>query len=219
MPAAVADLLAALGEAFSHIGVRWYLFGAQAAIIHGSARLTGDVDVTVDLADHGTRECVRALRQRGFELRVREVDDFVSRTRVLPFVHRASGIPVDVVLAGPGIEEQFLERAEQRFVGSVSVPVAKMEDVVAMKVLAGRPKDLEDAVVMLASAGMVDVRLIRATLRLLEHALDQSDLIPQFDRALRSVKRLRSGTPYKHHLGGHKGAKRTPAKRPGRTAR
>ncbi len=69
----------------------------------------------------------------------------MARWTVLPFVHRASGMPVDVVLAGPGIEELFLERAEQHSVGNARLSVAKMEDVVAMKILAGRPKYIEDA--------------------------------------------------------------------------
>lgn len=35
---------------------------------------------------------------------------FVERTRVLPMVHRGTAIPVDMVLAGPGLEELFLSR-------------------------------------------------------------------------------------------------------------
>jgi hypothetical protein len=48
------------------------------------------------------------------------------------------GPPLDVVLAGPGLEELFLARAESREIGGVLVPVATGEDLVAMKVLAGR---------------------------------------------------------------------------------
>jgi hypothetical protein len=85
MPSPVAELLAVLGGALNRLGLRWYLFGAQAAIIHGSARLTGDVDVTVDLAGHSAHELVGVLRELGFELRVQDVDDFAARTSVLPF--------------------------------------------------------------------------------------------------------------------------------------
>ena len=44
MPSPVAEVLAALVACFHSLGVRWYLFGAQAAIYHGVARLTADVD-------------------------------------------------------------------------------------------------------------------------------------------------------------------------------
>ena len=44
-----AELLAALAPPLHQLGVGWYLFGAQAAMLHGAERLTADVDVTVHL--------------------------------------------------------------------------------------------------------------------------------------------------------------------------
>jgi hypothetical protein len=51
MSSPVAELLADLAAAFDQRRVDWYLFGAQAAILHGAARLTADVDVTVRLPE------------------------------------------------------------------------------------------------------------------------------------------------------------------------
>jgi hypothetical protein len=42
-------------------------------------------------------------------------------------------MPLDLVLAGPGLEEQFFARAVERRVGDVIVPVASAEDLVAMR--------------------------------------------------------------------------------------
>jgi hypothetical protein len=181
----VADLLADLGSALEARGLRWYLFGAQAAILHGVARLTADVDVTVEPGDCSSAELVARLDEAGFELRVADADGFVAVTRVLPFVHRRSRIPVDVVLAGPGLEELFLSRVEPRLVGGVSIPVASAEDLVTMKILAGRAKDLEDALIVVRTRGpALDVSRIRETVRLLEQALDRADLLPELDRVL-----------------------------------
>ena len=52
-------------------------------------------------------------------------------------------MPLDVILAGPGLEDQFFAGATERMVGDVRVPVVCAEDLVAMKILAGRPTDLE----------------------------------------------------------------------------
>lgn len=179
-----AELLAALAPALQKLGVGWYLFGAQAAMLHGAERLTADVDVTVHLRDRSTKELVHALERAGFHMRV-EGEDFVERTRVLPVLHVATGIALDVVLAGPGIEELFLERAELRDYRGVQVPVARAEDLIVMKILASRPKDMEDVVAILrARAEALDIDLVRSTLALLEQALDQSDLMPELERAL-----------------------------------
>ena len=190
MSSPIGEVLAALGTCFDSLGVRWYLFGAQAAIFHGVARLTADVDVTVLPEPHSTGRLARAMEANGFRLRVTATDDFVARTRVLPFVHAATRLPVDVVLAGPGIEERFLDRAEFHVLEGVRVPIATVEDLVTMKILAGRPKDLDDAKGMLrARSEEVDLDHVRRTLQLLEEALSQSDLIPRLEQLIRREKR------------------------------
>ena len=127
---------------------------------------------------------VDALREAGFTLRVPD-PGFVARTRVLPVTHVASGIPADIVFGGPGIEEMFLARAQVLEVDGIRVPVACAEDVVVMKLLAGRAKDVEDVVAILAAhRDDLNLDLVRGTVRMLEGALDQSDLSPALDQAL-----------------------------------
>ena len=175
--------LAALREA----GVRWYLFGAQAALVHGAARLTSDVDATV-LCDPGDVVALTAvLAAHGFALRPAP-PDFIERTRVVPLAHVRTGMQADVVLGGPGLEEMFASRAVVRDLDGVPVPVAMAEDLLAMKILAGRPKDLDDVRALLASnPGRLDLDQTRAVLRELEMALDRRDLLEELERAIRSL--------------------------------
>jgi hypothetical protein len=190
-PQPVAELLTALQGALAALGVRWFLFGAQAAILHGVARLSADVDVTVELGARSSRELVAALATAGFEPRVPDAIAFAEATRVLPFVHGPSRMPLDVVLAGPGLEEQFLAGVQERVVGSVRVPVVCAEDLVAMKMLAGRPRDLDDvAAIARVRRADLDLERIRRTLRLLEHALDRGDLVSDLERLVAAARRL-----------------------------
>ncbi|OGK82051.1 MAG: hypothetical protein A2X51_07855 [Candidatus Rokubacteria bacterium GWC2_70_24] len=186
MPASrspLADLLADLRQVLAGVGARWYLFGAQAAILHGAARLTADVDITVDPGTRTAGDLAMALGAAGFEPRVGDVAAFAEANRVLPLVHARTRIPVDVVLAGPGLEDLFFARAEQRPIGDVTVPVACAEDVVTMKVLGGRAKDLDDAAAILrAQRGTLDLHRVRETLRQIEQALDRSDLVAALER-------------------------------------
>jgi len=188
-----AELLAGLAGALRSLGCRWYLFGAQAAILHGAERLTNDIDVTVDLGEVSLKSLLRALRASGFVLRVKNPQKFVESTRVLPARHRGSGIDVDIVLAGPGPEQLFLERAVRRRIEGVWIPVASVEDVVAMKVLSGRPKDAEDVKEIVAAQGpRLDVGRVRATLESFEDALDRSDLLVAFETLAKAVGKRRS---------------------------
>jgi hypothetical protein len=190
-PAGPAELLAALAAALDALGVRWYVFGAQAALLWGRPRLTADVDVTVKCS-LPTRELVGALEARGFSLRVDGTAEFIQATRVVPLEHRASGLALDVVLAGPGLEELFLERAVPVDVAGTVVPFISPEDLIVTKLLAGREKDIDDVRGVLSERGSaLDIERIRTTLALLEQALGQSDLTPALERELERWRRSR----------------------------
>ena len=183
MPSPFAEVLYSLRGTFESLELGWYVFGAQAALVHGAVRMTADVDVTVFPGDLTTEALVEALEGHGFELRGVETD-FVRDTRVLPLTHLATGINADVVIGGPGIEELFCARAEYADLGGTMVPVAAAEDVIAMKILSGRPKDRDDVVAIIAAQGPVlNHDRVRETLELLEKALDRSDLVAELERA------------------------------------
>ena len=71
------------------------------------------------------------------------------------------------------------------------MPVISPEDLVIAKILAGRPKDIEDASGLWRIRGAeLDAARIESVLRLLEGALGQSDLLPAFE----SIRRARGRT-------------------------
>lgn len=183
-PAGPAELLSDLSAALDALGAGWYVFGAQAALVWGRPRLTTDVDVTVKCSA-STDQLVRALDTSGFSPRIDATEAFIRTTRVVPLEHRASGLALDLVLAGPGLEDLFLERAVSIDVAGTAVPFISPEDLIVTKVLAGREKDIEDVRGVLSERGStLDVNQIRTTLGLLEDALGQSDLMPVFDAEL-----------------------------------
>lgn len=185
-PAAV-ELLAALAPVLERWG-RWYLFGAQAVTLHGVPRLSADVDVTLALTPDEPDRFATEMQAAGFSLAVVDAD-FIRRTRVMPFIHAATGMPLDVVLAGSGLEDEFLGRAETTDVGGTRVPLIEAGDLVIAKILAARPKDLEDVrALWRIHAGNLDTQRIRNVLRLLEEALSQSDLVSTFDEIARSPR-------------------------------
>lgn len=192
----LADLLGALAGVLPAWAQRWYLFGAQAVQVWGTPRLTGDVDVTAELRGGDTASFVAAMREAGFDLRVRDIARFVKRTRVFPFVHRDSNIPVDVVLAGPGLEEEFLKRAIRVDIGGTVLPVISPEDLIVTKLLAGRPKDIEDVHGILRErVGRLDLKRIRRTLARLGEAVAQPELTRLFERELFRLKPTRTRNP------------------------
>jgi hypothetical protein len=180
VPAAEAALVAFV-EFAAHRKLRWYLFGAQAANFHGSPRNTSDLDITIDLGDRATPEFMTELALAGFEAPPFATAAFIASSRVIPIVHKASSYAIDLVLAGPGFEQQFLEEVVIVQLGSVEVPVISPENLVVTKVLAGRPRDLEDVRELLAIRAL-DHSKIEELLGQLEEAIADSELLATYRR-------------------------------------
>jgi len=152
-------------------------------------RLSADVDVTLALEPDAPEAFARDMADAGFRLRIAD-PDFVRRTRVMPFFHTRTGMPLDIVLAGSGLEDDFLDRAVSCDVGGTSVPIIDVEDLVIAKVLAGRPKDLDDARAIWRLHGKTrDRARIRQVLAQLEDALAQGDLVRTFEDIARPTGR------------------------------
>jgi hypothetical protein len=191
MASPLADLFASLRGVMDELKVSWYVFDAQAAIMHGATRLTADVDITVDLRSVPLTSLVSALEKSGFTARVADISGFVARSRVLPMVETASRIPVDLILAGTQLEEDVLRRSRVHIVEGVSVPVASAEDVILMKLLAGRSKDLDDVLsVLAANLPALDLAALKDRLAALEAALDRRDLRSTLSSLLDRARRI-----------------------------
>jgi hypothetical protein len=185
---AAAELLAALGRVMRRRRWRWYVFGAQAVVAYGRPRMTADVDVTVELAGSDVRDLITDLEKRGFELRFPLRDELLAEMRLLPMVHVPTAVPLDLVLAGRGLEEEFLSRSTLVDIGGVKVPMISVEDLIAVKILAGRRKDLEDVRgVLLEQRGRIDLDRTRDVLSSLQAVVGEDRLLPRLDRLLRAV--------------------------------
>jgi predicted nucleotidyltransferase len=165
-------------------GWRWYVFGAQAVAAYGRPRLTADVDVTIEPTGAGAGEVIAALDAHGFTLSA----EHLGKARLLPMVHVPSGFPLDLVIASPGLDDELLARARWLDLGGVEAPVVSVEDLVVMKVLAGRRKDLEDVRGVLAvQEARIDLGRVRDLLGALESATGERKLLARLERLVRSA--------------------------------
>jgi hypothetical protein len=144
--------LEALGRILERLGIRWVLAGALAANRYRvTTRLTQDVDLL--LADHGPGLAAleRELRSAGFELRHASPKGEVLRLR-----HPELGA-ADLIAAGTGYERQAIARARSESLPSgVEVRVLAPEDVIVLKLVAGRAQDIADIEAILAARISLD---------------------------------------------------------------
>ena len=185
---AVAEVLDVLRRVLDERGLRWFVFGAQAVAVRGAPRATQDIDVTVQVERTGIQALVGSLESAGLRHRHPDLaDDLLARGAVVPFVH-SSGMEVDLVIAGSGLEAMALDRASRVAIDGVDVPVAHATDLAVMKVLAGRGKDLDDLRSLLAG-GDVDLEEARDLLGQFEEALGRADLLARLEDAVDAIER------------------------------
>jgi Nucleotidyl transferase AbiEii toxin, Type IV TA system len=129
-------------------GVDFVVVGGIAAVAHGSATLTQDLDIAYAPAQENLDRLGRVLVDLGARLRgVTDDVPFIpdgrtlKRTRVLTLETPIG--PVDLLARPDGAPEyeRLRERASREVIGGVEVRVASLDDLIAMKKAAGRPKD------------------------------------------------------------------------------
>jgi hypothetical protein len=167
---------------------------AQAVNLYARPRMTVDVDVTVEWPRSDLETLMKKARANGFDLLVDDPKAFLKATSVLPFAHRRTGMPVDVVLASSGLERDLLDGAVSVRIGTFRVPVIAPEGLVVTKLLAGRAKDVEDAEsVLREQRAAIDAARVRKLLAEIERAVDVSDLVRTFDALVRRTRPKRVG--------------------------
>jgi len=140
-------------------GVDFVVVGGIAAVLHGSARATFDLDIAFAADDanlHALGDVLTDLRARlkGVGEDVPFVPDAATlrRISVLTMVTPLGEIDVMTRPAGAPAFTTLRRRADRYDLGDFTISVASIDDLIAMKQAAGRPKDLADVVELEAIA-------------------------------------------------------------------
>ena len=137
-------------EALSSGGVKFVIVGGVAATIHGSARLTSDIDVVYERSDTNFRRLVSALGPLGPYLRGAPAGlpfrfDEETLRHGLNFTFTTSAGPIDLLgeLTGVGRYAQLEGHTVDVELFGTTYRCLDLETLIRAKRAAGRPKDLE----------------------------------------------------------------------------
>jgi len=149
-------LLAALNEA----GARYIVVGGLATILHGYPRITGDIDLIIDLQQDEALKSVSALTALGFfPLAPVPAADFAEKEKreswrkekgMLVFSMWQRGEVarvVDLFIENPYPFDEMYARAKIVDLGdALEIRIASIDDLIGMKTGTGRAKDEEDVI-------------------------------------------------------------------------
>lgn len=170
---ALADLTVALDAT----RVPWMVIGGIAVIARGVRRFTTDIDAAIRGDGLAIAPLLRALAKRKIVPRIDDAERFAAENLVLLLEHAPSGVELDVSLAWTAFEHDAIASAEVAPFGVVKAPMARPEDLIVFKAIAGRGKDIEDATALLVLYPKLDLGRIRDRVRELAELADAPELV------------------------------------------
>jgi nucleotidyltransferase AbiEii toxin of type IV toxin-antitoxin system len=182
-------------------GARWALVGGLAFSVRAEPRTTRDIDLLIAAAtDAEAESLVRDLCDLGYRLLEQLENEVTGRLATVrlsaPGAGVAGGVVLDLFFDYSGLEPEMVGRAELvALVPELRAPVVQLGDLLALKVLAARPRDLEDAGALVDKAEAEDLLLARQGLQALGRlgTHRRADLVGELDRLIaeRATRRFR----------------------------
>jgi hypothetical protein len=176
--------LADLASALNATGVPWMVIGGIAVIARGVRRMTTDIDATVRGDQADVASLVRALAKKRIVPRIDNAERFASESLVLLLRHGPTGVEFDVSMAWTDFEHAAIAASSIAAFGVVKAPMARPEDLIVFKAIAGRPKDIEDATALLVLYPKLDRNWLRGRVSQLAALADEPELATGLETAI-----------------------------------
>jgi len=174
-PNTVTPLLAplqALQNLISQLNDQGVIIGGIAASLLGAPRFTVDLDAVVILDFADIPSLLKMASAQGIEPRISAAEAFARTNRVLLLRHVSGEIDIDLSLGMLPFEIEMVARGITVDVGPVRLRLPTPEDLIILKAVAHRPKDLEDVKAIAESNPNLDKERIRFWVDQFGEALD-----------------------------------------------
>ncbi len=168
---------------FEGMGTRYAVMGGIAVRIYGIPRPTHDIDFTLALDRSRLPDLYEAARSLGYTVPEEYAAGWVDQVASLPLIKvrlylEGRGIDIDIFLAESPFQEQLLTRRRCEHVDDFPVWFVSPEDLVLLKLLAHRPRDLADIGDILFIQGQLDESYMR-------HWAEQLGVLQKLEEVLR----------------------------------
>jgi hypothetical protein len=187
-PPEFLDALRALHDALQSLNVPWMVIGGVAVIAHGVPRYTADIDATVAAPNEPLERVFDTFARHHVVPRIEGALAFARERQVLLLRHELSGVALDVSLAWLPFEVEAIRRSETLDYAGVTIRIPRADDLVIYKMVAARPRDLEDVERLLLLHGpSLDLQHVTVTVREFADALEDAGRIDALERLLKKT--------------------------------
>jgi len=169
-------------EAFDNRGI---VIGGVAVSILGKPRLTADADAMFLLPAKKIPELIEQASREGIVPRIPDVEEFARRNRVVLLRHEESGVDIDISLGLLPFEVEAVERSREYDTGSLTVRLPTPEDLIILKAVAHRPKDMTDIATVLNAHDDLDTERIIFWVQQFAELLEIPEVLTELEDIIR----------------------------------
>lgn len=184
----LAAALAALADSLRARGIPTVIIGGIAASLLGRPRLTRDIDAMVDVPETDWQTILNATADYEITPRVERPLEFARNTRVLLLRHAPSQIDIDIVLAALPFEREAVASGQLMMLDQIEVHLPRIEDLMIMKAIAHRPRDLLDLEGLLSAHPAADIGRVRRCVREFATAATMPALVDDLEAVIQKTR-------------------------------
>lgn len=170
---AAIEAVQRLLEKFDNRGV---IIGGIAVGLLGRPRFTEDVDAMFLLSTTDIPKFLQVANAEEIQARISNIEEFARQSRVLLLKHVPSNTNIDISLGVLPFEEEMVARGSVQSITTLSVRLPTPEDLIIMKAIAHRPKDLEDIRTIIDKHAKLDVDRIKQWIKSFAEVLESPNL-------------------------------------------
>jgi len=175
----------ALQRLLSKYNERGVIIGGIAVGLLGKPRFTADVDAVFLLSIQDIPQFLELADTENIIPRIENAKEFAQKSRVLLLKHIPTETDIDISLGMLPFEEEMVERASTKSFANLSVRLPTPEDLIIMKAIAHRPKDLEDIRTIAENYPDIDSKRIAQWVTSFGDALESPELWDEVKQLLK----------------------------------
>ena len=147
-------------------GITYALMGGIAVRVYGIPRPTYDVDIMASVPRDALDGLYDAVEQAGYTVPETYRSGLLDEVAGMPLVKFRlylddHGVDVDLFLAETAYQRELLRRRRREAINDVSAWLASPEDLILLKLIAGRPRDYADIADIRFVQGQLDEDYLR----------------------------------------------------------
>lgn len=175
----------ALNRLLQKFNQRGVIIGGVAVGFLGKPRYTADVDAVFLLSTKDIPGFLELARAENIIPRIQNAEDFARKSRVLLLKYTPTETEVDISLGIMPFEEEMVERGSVKSFANISARLPTPEDLIIMKAIAHRPKDIEDIRTIVDKYPDLDQHRIEHWVKKFAELMETPELWGQIEKILK----------------------------------